>query len=389
MDHLARLRTQLAGPEVRTTNADRLWITASAVMIVGLGAFWSEGRSLREVLLLLPAIAAFALRGFVPRLYPEVFALAVLLSVGLAVSQRGNFEGAFFLVTLVPLYACWYLGPSARSVMILATAVATPRLVAASLAPVEIGWEAWSAASLFTFGLGAGLRKQDTVIAELQAARQALAEQAVAEERRRIARELHDLAGHTLAAVLLHVTGARHVLRRDLDEAERALLDAETLGRSSLDQIRATVAALRTDERGTDPALAGSADLGDLVDEYRRAGLQIELDLAPAVGAIEGPAGTALHRIVRESLANVARHAATNRVRITINREGDVVRLAVTDRGRPATQPDPSAGHFGLVGMRERARSLGGELDAGPTADGWTVTADLHAPVGRDELLSS
>ena len=62
--------------------------------------------------------------------------------------------------------------------------------------------------------------------------------------------------------MLLHVTGARHVLRRDLAEAERALLDAETVGRASLDQIRATVASLRTDERGTDPALAGVADLG-------------------------------------------------------------------------------------------------------------------------------
>ena len=104
----------------------------------------------------------------------------------------------------------------------------------------------------------------------------------MAEERRRIARELHDLAGHTLAAVMLHVTGARHVLRRDLDEAERALVDAETVGRASLDQIRATVAALRTDERGTDPALAGSADLVALVEEYRRAGLVDRADIAPA-----------------------------------------------------------------------------------------------------------
>ena len=151
--------------------------------------------------------------------------------------------------------------------------------------------------------------RQHALIVELERARRALAEQAVAEERRRIARELHDLAGHTLAAMLLHVTGARHVLRRDLDDAERALADAESVGRASLDQIRATVAALRTDERGTDPALAGSADLESLVEEYRRAGIKIAATISPGVAELVGPTGMAVHRITRESLANVARHA--------------------------------------------------------------------------------
>ena len=152
---------------------------------------------------------------------------------------------------------------------------------------------------MFTFvDWAASFTRQRKLIDQLEAAREALAEQAVAEERRRIARELHDLAGHTLAAVMLHVTGARHVLRRDIDEAERALVDAETVGRASLDQIRATVAALRTDERGTDPALAGSADLVALVEEYRRAGLAIETDdRAGCRWTSRGPPGTALHRI--------------------------------------------------------------------------------------------
>ena len=172
----------------------------------------------------------------------------------------------------------------------------------------------------------------------------------MAEERRRIARELHDLAGHTLAAVLLHVTGARHVLRRDVDEAERALVDAETVGRASLDQIRATVAALRTDERGTDPALAGSADLD-------RSSTSIA---APGCGHrrrrggadLDGPTGTALHRIARESLANVARHApATWRWRSTPLMDRSA---SSCDHGRPGPAT-ASAGHFGIVGMRERA----------------------------------
>ena len=101
------------------------------------------------------------------------------------------------------------------------------------------------------------------------------------------------MAGHTLAATLLHVTGARHVLRRDPDEAERALEEAEAVGRDGLDQVRATVAALRTAERGTDPPLADGQGLADLVDRYRTAGLTVVADLDPAIDDLTGPVAVA------------------------------------------------------------------------------------------------
>ncbi|HEX2119525.1 MAG TPA: sensor histidine kinase, partial [Acidimicrobiales bacterium] len=257
-------------------------------------------------------------------------------------------------------------------------------LVARHLAPGSgIGWNAWVAAHLFTFVLGRTLQRQRRLIEQLEAARQELAAQAVSEERRRIARELHDLAGHALAAVLLHVTGARHVLRRDVDEAERALLDAERVGRASLDQIRATVAALRTHERGTDPALAGSADIAALVEDYRRAGLAIDATVPAPVADLDGAVGVALHRIAGEALTNVARHAPQNRVEFTVDVGADEVRLVVTDRGRRGAAPESLTGdgHFGVVGMRERARALGGGLQAGPTEDGWRVEARLPAAI--------
>ena len=179
----------------------------------------------------------------------------------------------FLSVTMV-LYVSAHLESIVRAALIAAVAAASPWVIGEFIAPEEdIGWQSWMMAHVFTFAIGRLLHRQQALIAELEQARQALADQAVAEERRRIARELHDLAGHTLAAMLLHVTGARHVLRRDVDDAERALVDAEGVGRASLDQIRATVAALRTDEPGTDPAVAGSAELEALVDEYRRAGI--------------------------------------------------------------------------------------------------------------------
>ncbi len=309
----------------------------------------------------------------------------------MVVGEDGALEATFFLVVNMVLYTSWYLRSTTRAVAIMAVSATVPWLVATNLASsAEIGWPAWTTAIAFTFTLGRALQGHRELIEQLEAAQEALAEQAVAEERRRIARELHDLAGHTLAAVLLHVTGARHVLRRDVDEAERALVDAETVGRASLDQIRATVAALRTDERGTDAALAGSADLAALVDEYRRAGLAIETDVAPTAARIEGPAGTALHRIAREALANVAHHAPGNTVVVTVEHDAHGLRLRVVDHGQAPATPTPGPGHFGIIGMRERARALGGQLDAGPTRDGWAVDAQLPPiPVGRGAEVPS
>ncbi|HEX6421314.1 MAG TPA: ATP-binding protein, partial [Acidimicrobiales bacterium] len=176
-------------------------------------------------------------------------------------------------------------------------------------------------------------------------------------------------------------------LRRDVDEAEAALRDAEGVGRSALEQIRAVVAALRTDERGTDPVLPGSADLPDLLEAYRRAGLAIDAHMAGST-AVDGAAGVALHRITREALANVARHAPRNRVEITVSATADEVRLVVVDRGHPAAAPDPREPRFGLIGMAERARALGGDLEAGPTPDGWRVAARLPLVGARPEATA-
>ena len=360
---------------------------AVSVALIVLVAQASDAGTAVELLLVTAAAVVFVLGGAVGWLPWEGVAVLVSVLLGAAVGRDGNLEVAFFLGVLVTLYAAWHLGSVTRAVVVLVVLAAAPWIVSAAIPEEEIGWIPWVSANVFTFVLGRSLRRQRMLIEQLQAARQALAEQAVAEERRRIARDLHDLAGHTLAAVLLHVTGARHVLRRDVDEAERALIQAETVGRASLDQIRATVASLRTSERGTDPALPGSADLIGLVDEYRRAGLDVTAVVTPPAASIEGPVGAALHRISREALANVARHAPGNRVELTLDLDAatDEVRLVVADHGRAPTVGDHDDGHFGLVGMRERARAVGGELAAGPTPDGWRVDARLPLVAGDGE----
>lgn len=354
--------------------ADLSWLVAAAVATVVVAQLSDPG-SAGDLLLLAPAPLAFALRGLVPRLPAELFAALVVLPVAVVVAERRVLEGSFFLVVNMVLAVSWRLPSLRRSVAITVVSALAPLLVSVRMEGRHIGWQAWTAATFFTFVLGRVLRRQQVLIGQLESARHVLAEQAVAEERRRIARELHDLAGHTLAAILLHVTGARHVLRRDLDEAEQALRDAEQIGQSSLDQIRHAVARLRANERGTDPSLPGPLDVLDLVDEYERAGLKVAATLPPAFAELDGPVVTAVHRIVREALANVARHAPGNVVQVSVERGDRGVCLVIADRGRPGSAV--SAEGFGIVGMRERARSLGGHLEARPTEDGWRVEAWL------------
>lgn len=371
---MARLRADLAKPEEPTTRVALPFMAGSAISITVISLATDPGRPI-DLPILAIAVAAFVARVLLP-MPAEVFAVLVLVPVTVVVGRDGEVEGLFFLSVMMVLATSWHLGSFTRAVLIGSVAAAIPPWISSLMPAEDIGWEAWTTACLFTLSMGRLLYRQGRLIEDLEEAREALAAQAVAEERRRIARELHDLAGHTLAAVLLHVTGARHVLRRDADEAERALVDAETVGRASLDQIRATVAALRTDERGTDPSLAGTADIAGLAEEYARAGLDVTADVAAEASSIDGPTGTALHRIAREALANVARHAPANRVELTLTAHDGWASLTVADHGRPAAAADETE-HFGLVGMRERARALGGRLDAGPTPDGWRVQADV------------
>ena len=339
------------------------------------------GSAFDVALVALAGIAMVCL-GHVVRVPWEVAAAVVSALVLTAVGHRGHLEESLFLVATTTLYAAWHLGSTVRAAAI-AGGCSVAIAAAAAVRPDSYSWAPWVAAEIFTFVLGRTLFRQWLLIREVESARDVLARQAVADERRRIARELHDLAGHTLAAMLLHVTGARHVLRRDVDEAERALVDAEAVGRASLDQIRVTVSALRTSERGTDPSLPSADQLDDLVAEYRRTGLSIDASVPADVAGLSGPVAVALHRIGREALANVARHAPANQVLFAVALDGQRVRLEVADHGRRADAPDAAAGQrFGLVGMRERARALGGTLLAEPSADGWRVEAEL--PIGTE-----
>ncbi|GGX25799.1 two-component sensor histidine kinase [Streptomyces malachitofuscus] len=205
----------------------------------------------------------------------------------------------------------------------------------------------------------------------------------VAEERLRIARDLHDLLAHSITLIGVQTSVAAHVLAADPERLDRttvakALDDIADTCRTARGELRTTLEVLRdnagpADARGP---LAGLDGVPDLVEAARLAGARVE----PAV-RVEGPVppavGAAAYRLVQEALTNAVRHAGPEpAVRVDLREEDGALHLSVTDDG---TGPIPGGTPgFGLVGMRERARSVGGTLDAGPgQGGGFRVTATL------------
>jgi signal transduction histidine kinase len=246
----------------------------------------------------------------------------------------------------------------------------------------DAGWASWSiGTTLMTFAVLV-LRRQRRLVAELRAAQAGLADRARAEERTRIARELHDVIAHSLTVTLLHIAGARMAIRFDAADADRALAEAERLGRASLDEVRATVGLLAAgDADGTAAPLPGLAAVPDLVEGFRAAGATVGLAVEGEPAGVPATTGLAVYRIVQEALTNAAKHApgAPVDVLVTCGPSVEVVEVVVDSAGRPGT------GHgLGLDGMRERATSLGGTLTAGPGGPGWRVRAELPLPAARE-----
>jgi signal transduction histidine kinase len=205
----------------------------------------------------------------------------------------------------------------------------------------------------------------------------------VASERRRIAVEIHDIAAHALAVMVLHLTGARMRLQREGADPELvdSLAQAERLGRQSLDDVRRTVGLLREETTSTAPPLPGAADIRGLVAEYRAAGLDVELEThGQAIDSVPPATGLALYRIVQESLANAVKHAPGAEVHVRVDLDSGV-RVQVRNSITGSASTNGSNGH-GLEGMRERALLLGGWLRAGPSDGTWLVECCIPDAVG-------
>lgn len=211
-------------------------------------------------------------------------------------------------------------------------------------------------------------------------------EQAMLAERQRLAREVHDVVGHSLSINLLHVTAARHALQQhgDVQDAIESLVEAERVGRTAMGDLRRTVSVLNAGPSGTQP-LPGVDDVGSLIEQSRAAGIDVRFEHNGACGGIDDTAGLGVYRIVQESLANIAKHAPTASAAVSLAERDGELRLCVRNT-LPGGGVEPNGTGTGLPGMAARAEQMGARLRAG--ADGNTWVVELVVPVRRSELTS-
>jgi signal transduction histidine kinase len=236
--------------------------------------------------------------------------------------------------------------------------------------PVDFGI-AWAAG----FVLRGRVQKQEA--AEVRAAqaereREAAARVAVAEERARIARELHDVVAHAVSVMVLQVGAVRHQLPGDLDEQRGALTDVERAGRTALAEMRRLLAAMRREgdeaELLPQPGLDG---IDSLLDEIGRAGLPVELHVDGDPVPLPRGIDLSAYRIVQEGLTNALKHAHASDAEVTFRYRPDELEIEVRDNGLGSSTTDGLG--QGLVGVRERVKIYGGEMSAGSVNGGGFV----------------
>jgi signal transduction histidine kinase len=311
------------------------------------------------------------------RLPPALFAAMVAIPAIAIVTIEGNPGGMFPLMLLV----VWVGRESPRWPLVAATVVASVGalgVLAIRESPDDAGLVYFCGGLAISWLTGLLLRRQEALTAEVAAMRDVQVAALAAEERARIAREVHDVVAHSLTIVMLNVTGARRALATQPARADEALARAEVVGRDSLASIRQVMGLLREPASGTVDGEASLARVPDLVARSRAAGLDVELAMDTASTA-DPAVDLVAYRIVQESLANVLQHAPGASARVDIAHDGERLSIAVTN-GRPSGPPPPRADRTGLGtrGMVERVRALGGTLDTGPTpSGGWRVAAEI------------
>jgi signal transduction histidine kinase len=218
--------------------------------------------------------------------------------------------------------------------------------------------------------------------AQAERERESAARVAVAEERARIARELHDIVAHAVSVMVLQVGAVRHKLPHELDEDAEALRGVEQTGRAALAEMRRLLGAMRSS--GDDLELApqpGLDGLESLAAEVERAGLPVRLHVEGERERLPRAIDLSAYRIVQEGLTNALKHANASRADVTVHYGPDELRLEVRDDGhggRTGTSPG-----YGLVGVRERVKIYGGEMTTGAT-DGGGFVLSARLPLEGD-----
>ncbi len=377
-------------PTVATRSGrDQTWMTttaalsaaALAVALIDNGGDGPDG--LVFPLLVLPVVTfiAHALR----RLPWPVLVTGVAVGPAI-VFLLGYAEGSMFFLTLLSLVMAYDMANQRIAVAIAIAMAIVPVLGGGVLSLNDSGWAFWAFGIGLTFFFGRLGRENRDLVDKLNAQRAHVAEQAASEERQRIAREIHDLVGHSLTVVLLHISGARRALRRDPESAEQALASAEQIGRDSLAEIRRSVSLLRTDGAGDTRPSPSTIDIEDLVAERRDAGQSVTLVAEGPLHTADGTVGLTAYRIVQEALSNAAKHAPNAPVTVEVRVDDDRCTVLVENDLVPGSARTGDSGGFGIVGMRERVSAAKGNLVIGPAGRCWRVEVSL--PIDRSPMMN-
>ena len=238
--------------------------------------------------------------------------------------------------------------------VLIAAGFASPSASAGQLFTVAVAWV-----------LGDTLKTRRAFLAE---EREESARRAVAGEQARIARELHDVIAHNVSVMVVQAAAANDVFDSAPDKARDALRSIEETGRAALTELRRLLGTVRTPEEEAYAPQPGLALLGELVSRVRAAGLPVAVHLDGELGDLPAGLDLSAYRIVQEALTNTLKHAQASRAEVGVRRTASDLELEIVDDGVGNGNGD--GGGQGLIGMRERAALVGGEVEAGPRPGG-------------------
>jgi signal transduction histidine kinase len=320
------------------------------------------------------AASMLALRHAAP-----IVGLAVVTVLLWVYTARDYAGGPIYLTFFVLVFAVAVSMERRRSLVVAGLALAAlvvPHFVAFGLDQgawplLSIGW---TAAAWFW---GDGLRTRRAYLAGLEEraryleeTREEEARRRVADERLRIARDLHDVIAHSIASINVQAGSAIHVMDRRPEQARDSLMAIKAASSEALAELRSTIGPLRADEHDAPWAPTPSlARLDPLLETAAHAGLPVEIGIRGEPRALPAAIDVAGYRIVQESLTNVVRHAHAHGATVALDYGSASVELEVTDDGRGGNGASGAPGH-GIAGMRERAEAVGGHVEAGPRFSG-------------------
>jgi signal transduction histidine kinase len=334
-----------------------------------------------DVAILLVVLACLVLAG---RYRWPLTVLVISSAAVLTYTALGYVSGAALIAPPIALYALAVRSTPRRA--IISGVVIMGALMVASAAANP--WHEITAGGFYIipglfvlacFG-GIAVANRRAYVSSIQARAEDAARRGIDEERLRIARELHDVVAHTMATINVQASAATHVAAQRPQAAIDALGVIKTVSKDGLRELRAILNVLRqTDEPDTPFPAPGLAQVGDLIASAKTAGLPVTLTVTGSPGPLPNETDLAAYRIVQESLTNAIRHAGPASATVSLSFTGTELTIEVADNGlgSPAAAQSSGGGH-GLPGMRERAATVGGTVDAGPARDGgFQVTARL------------